>query len=93
MTSHLSAPSLPPFDHEPKAYEGPSYEEVKQMRSNIPKLQYLYLVLRQSGGVKKYLEYFREHANEFKTYRDQLHKFTQTLYLNYVDCFIKKKAE
>jgi hypothetical protein len=71
----------------------PVYEEVKQMRGNIPKLQYLYLVLRQSGGVKKYLEYFREHANEFKTYRDQLHKFTQTLYLNYVDCFIKKKAD
>ena len=71
----------------------PVYEEVKKLRSNIPKLQYLYLVLRQSGSVKKYLEYFREHANEFKNYRNQIHDFTQNLYLNYVDCFIKKKAE
>ena len=69
----------------------PVYEEVKQLRGNIPKLQYLYLVLRQSGSVKKYLEYYREHAKEFKEYRNQIHSFTQTLYLNYVDCFIKKK--
>ena len=70
----------------------PVYEEVKQLRGNIPNLQYLYLVLRQSGSVKKYLEYYREHAKEFKEYRNQIHSFTQTLYLNYVDCFIKKKA-
>lgn len=70
----------------------PVYEEVKKLRGNIPKLQYLYLVLRQSGGVKKYLEYFREQSDEFKKYRTQVHNFTQTLYLNYVDCFIKKKA-
>ena len=71
----------------------PVYEEVKKLRGNIPKLQYLYLVLRQSGSVKKYLEYFREHSDEFKKYRSQMHGFTQTLYLNYVDCFIKKKAD
>lgn len=32
MTSQIKAPELPPFDHEPKPYTGPSYDEVKQMR-------------------------------------------------------------
>ena len=32
MPSQPNAPTLPPFDHTPKAYDGPSYDEVKQMR-------------------------------------------------------------
>ena len=32
MTSPINIPSLPPFSHTPKPYDGPSYEEVKQMR-------------------------------------------------------------
>lgn len=70
----------------------PVYEEVKALRGNHPKLQYLYLVLRQSGSVSKYLRYFKEHASEFEKYRKQLHSYTQNLYVNYVDCFINKKA-
>jgi hypothetical protein len=70
----------------------PVYEDVKQLRGNIPKLQFLYLTLRHSGNVKNYLQYYKEHAGEFQNYRKQLHDFTHNLYVNYVDCFIKKKA-
>ena len=70
----------------------PVYEEVKQLRGNHPKLQFLYLILRQSGSVKKYLQYYQEHAVEFEKYRKQLHDFTHNLYVNYVNCFINKKA-
>ncbi len=70
----------------------PVYEDVKRLRGNIPKLQFLYLTLRHSGNVAKYLNYYKEHASEFDKYRRQLHDFTHNLYVNYVDCFIKKKA-
>lgn len=70
----------------------PVYEDVKALRGNSPKLQFLYLTLRHSGNVAKYLKYFDEHANEFQIFREQIHKFTHNLYVNYVDCFIKKKA-
>ena len=70
----------------------PVYEEVKQLRGNYPKIQFLYYVLRQSGSVSKYLKYYKEHSDEFEKYRKQLHNYTQNLYLNYIDCFIKKNA-
>lgn len=70
----------------------PVYEEVKQLRGNSPKLQFLYLTLRHSGNVSKYLRFFKEHSDDFENYRNQVHNFTQNLYVNYVDCFIKKKA-
>lgn len=70
----------------------PVYEEVKLLRGNHPKLQFLYLILRQSGSVKKYLKFYEEHSKEFEKYRLQLHTFTHNLYVNYVDCFINKKA-
>lgn len=70
----------------------PVYEEVKELRGNSPKLQFLYLMLRHSGNVAKYLKFFGEHSTEFKKYREQVHNFTQNLYVNYVDCFINKKA-
>ena len=69
----------------------PVYEEVKALRGNSPKLQFLYLTLRHSGNVSKYLKFFNEHAKEFQVFREQIHTFTQNLYVNYVDCFIKKK--
>ena len=32
MTTQLKTPELPPFDHQPKKYVGPSFEEVEEMR-------------------------------------------------------------
>tara|TARA_B110001469_G_C9648569_1_gene329552 strand:- start:7747 stop:8925 length:1179 start_codon:yes stop_codon:yes gene_type:complete len=70
----------------------PVYEEVKKMRGNSPKRQFLYLTLRHSGNVGKYLRYYPEDSNDFQDYRKQVHNFTHNLYVNYVDCFINKKA-
>lgn len=70
----------------------PVYEEVKALRGNSPKLQFLYLTLRQSGNVSKYLRFFKEHETEFEKFRQQIHTFTHNLYMNYGDCFIRKKA-
>ena len=35
MNKSINLPELPAFDHQPKPYSGPSYEEVKQMRSEF----------------------------------------------------------
>jgi hypothetical protein len=71
----------------------PSYEELKQLRGNQPKLQYHYLVLRKKGNdyIKKYLHYFQEHEDLFNIYKMQLYNYTYTLYNYYVNCFIKKE--
>ena len=61
------------------------------MRGNHSKKQFLYLVLRQSGNMKKYLTHYKEDASLFEKYRDQMHTFTQNLFNNYINCFIKKK--
>lgn len=70
----------------------PVYEDVKKMRGNSPKKQFLYLTLRHSGNVGKYLRYYPEDSADFDEYRKQVHSFTHNLYVNYVDCFINKKA-
>ena len=72
-------------------YVNPIYEDVKHMRGNHPKLQFQYLHLRKNGMVKEYLKYFREHVREFSHYRDQIHKFTRTLFKSYINCFIHKE--
>jgi len=69
----------------------PVYEQVRQLRGNQPKLQYQYLCLRKEGEVNNFLKYYPEYKNEFSTFRDQIHLFTNTLYSNYVSCYIKKE--
>jgi hypothetical protein len=69
----------------------PVYEEVRQLRGNQPKLQYQYLSLRKEGKVSDFLKYYPENKKEFSTFRDQIHLFTNTLYSNYVSCYIKKE--
>ena len=68
----------------------PVYEQVRMLRGNQPKLQYQYLSLRKEGKVGEFLKYYPENKKEFSQFRDQLHLFTQTLFSNYVACFIKK---
>lgn len=67
-----------------------SYEVVRQLRGNQPKLKYQYLTLRQEGQVSEYLSYYPEHKEMFSIYREQIHTFTSTLFLSYVSCYIKK---
>jgi len=69
----------------------PVYEQVKSLRGNQPKLQYQYISLRKEGKVKAFLDYYPENKKDFSQYRDQIHVFTNTLYMNYVSCYIKKE--
>ena len=69
----------------------PVYEQVRNLRGNQPKLQYQYLSLRKEGKVKDFLNFYPENKREFSKFRDQLHLFTDTLYSNYVSCYIKKE--
>lgn len=69
----------------------PIYEEVKQLRGNQPKLQYQYICLRQSGKLGDYLRFYPETKGEMSKYRDQIHMFTNTLYSNYISCYVKKE--
>jgi hypothetical protein len=69
----------------------PVYEQVRNLRGNQPKLQYQYLSLRKEGKVKDFLKFYPENKSEFTTFRDQVHLFTKTLYMNYVSCYIKKE--
>jgi hypothetical protein len=77
--------------HERAKIRNPVYELVRNLRGNQPKLQYQYLCLRHQGKVKDYLKFYPEHKKEFSSFRDQLHLFTETLYANYVSCYIKKE--
>ena len=69
----------------------PVYEQVKSLRGNQPKLQYQYISLRKQGKVCDFLKYYPEHKKDFSQFRDQIHKFTNTLFKNYVACYIKKE--
>lgn len=68
----------------------PVYEQVRQLRGNQPKLQYQYLCLRQQGKVADFLKFYPENKKLLSSFRDQVHIFTNTLYNNYVSCYIKK---
>jgi hypothetical protein len=69
----------------------PVYEQVRNLRGNQPKLQYQYLCLRKEGKVGEFLKYYPENKREFSSFRDQVHLFTDTLFSNYVSCYIKKQ--
>ena len=69
----------------------PVYEQVRNLRGNQPKLQYQYLCLRNEGKVKDFLKFYPENKKEFSGFRDEVHLFTDTLFANYVACYIKKQ--
>ena len=69
----------------------PVYEQVRNLRGNQPKLQYQYLCLRKEGKVGDFLKFYPENKKNFSTYRDQVHLFTDTLFKNYISCYIKKE--
>ena len=69
----------------------PIYEKVRNLRGNQPKLQYQYLCLRKEEKVEDYLKFFPENKSQFLEFSDQIHLFTETLYNNYVKCYIKKQ--
>ena len=69
----------------------PHYEYVKNLKGNSPKLQYRYYSLRQLGAVKDYLRYYPEDSGKFNIFREQMHKFTDSLWRNYMRCYVHKE--
>jgi hypothetical protein len=69
----------------------PVYEQVRALRGNQPKLQYQYLTLRKQNRVKDFLKYYPENKRHFSEYREQIHLFTNTLFMNYKSCYVKKE--
>ena len=69
----------------------PRYENIRQLRGNHPKLQFHYLTLRSQGKVNDFLKFYPENKKEFSKFRDQVHLFTNTLFQNYINCYIKKE--
>ena len=70
-----------------------TYEKIKHLKGNSPKLQYQYYHLRQQGVVKDFLKYYPENKEEFSEFRRELHKWTNQLYQNYINCFIHKEKQ
>jgi hypothetical protein len=68
-----------------------SYEHVKNLKGNSPKLQYRYYSLRQLRAVSEYLKYYPEDSHKFSKFREQLHEFTDQLWRNYFRCYVKKE--
>ena len=68
-----------------------NYEKIKHLKGNSPKLQYHYYYLRQNGAVGDFLKYYPEYRQDFSDFRKELHKYTNQLYQNYINCFIKKQ--
>lgn len=71
-------------------FRNPTYECVRRLRGNQPKLQYQYLILRKEGSVSKYLKYFSEDSEAFSDFRHKIHAFTNELHTNYIMCYVKK---
>ena len=69
----------------------PTYEQVRQLRGNQPKLQYQYLCLRNSGQLPEFLKYYPETKADMSKFRDEVHMFTKNLHENYVSCYVKKE--
>jgi hypothetical protein len=69
----------------------PVYEQVRNLRGNQPKLQYQYLCLRKEGKVSEFLNFYPENKKELSSFREQVHLFTNTLFSNYISCYIKKE--
>jgi len=74
-------------------FRNPTYEHVRQLRGNQPKLQYQYINLRQTGKVAEYLQYYKEHKKPFNDFRNIIHAYTNELFSNYIRCYIKKEKK
>lgn len=71
----------------------PAYEYVKQLKGNNTKIQYQYLCLNKENKLNEYLSFYPEKRKEFSVFKKNLYNFTNTLYLNYINCYIKKLQE
>ena len=71
----------------------PCYEMVRRLRGNNPKLQYHYYSLLKEDMISLFLTYYPEYNDEFISFERKNKLFNETLYKNYVRCFIKKEKQ
>ena len=71
----------------------PAFEYVRHLRGNQPKLSYRYLELRKMGKVVEFLQFYPEYSIQFRYYQANLHKYTNNMYIFYVNIFIKKNMQ
>ena len=68
-----------------------TYEYVRRLKGNSPKIQYQYYHLKKENKVNEYLKYYPEQKDTFYKMRDDLYEFTNNLYQHYISCYIKKE--
>jgi hypothetical protein len=71
----------------------PCYEMVRRLRGNNPKLQYHYYYLLKEDMISLFLTYYPEYTDEFVSFERKNILFNETLYKNYVSCYIKKEKQ
>lgn len=69
----------------------PIHQEIHDLKGNHCKIQYIYLDLRKSKNISRYLKYYPEDKLIFLYLRNMVHEYTTNLYRNYVNCYIKKQ--
>jgi hypothetical protein len=71
----------------------PMFKRVQHMKgqTNNPCLNYI--ILRQSGNLKEYIQYFPEDQSQFNEYRDKIHTLSNDLYTTYKNTHIYKTDE
>jgi hypothetical protein len=68
----------------------PNHKEVHDLKGNHCKIQYIYLDVRKTKTVDKYLRYYPHDRTIFTFFRQNLHLYTKKLFDNYVSCYMKK---
>jgi len=71
----------------------PCYEMVRRLRGNNPKLQYHYYSLLKEDMISLFLTYYSEYTDNFVSFEQKDKLFNETLYKNYVSCYIKKEKQ
>jgi len=69
------------------------YEHVKRLKGNSPKMQFMYYTIKRLNRIKEFLTFFPESAIDFLKFKNELFRFTETLYQKYISCFIKKETK
>ena len=69
----------------------PTYEYVRRLKGNSPKIQFQYYSLRQVGKVGEFLKYYSEFKPKFSEFRKDLHIWTDQLWKNYIKCYVNKE--
>lgn len=68
----------------------PAHNYIRLIKRVGEKELYKYLVVRKEGKVKEFLKMYPVEKKKWSIFRDLVHSFTEDLYENYTDCYVKK---